>query len=51
MSSVIEALVEALKDQVRVGADIPLRNHADAAKDQPWVLNSLSLPSKYHPVR
>jgi len=44
MSSVIEALAEALGDQVRVGADIPLRNHADASGLEPTPPQALILP-------
>src|SRR5918994_5082671 len=44
MSTVIEALAEALGDQVRVGADIPLRNHADASGLEPTPPQALILP-------
>ena len=44
MSSVIGALVEALGDQVRVGDDIPLRNHADASLLTPTPPQALILP-------
>jgi FAD/FMN-containing dehydrogenase len=44
MSSVIEALAEALGDHVRLGTDIPLRNHADASLLAPTPPQALILP-------
>jgi FAD/FMN-containing dehydrogenase len=44
MSSVIEALVKGLGDQVRVGSDVPLRNHADASGLEPTPPQALILP-------
>jgi FAD/FMN-containing dehydrogenase len=44
MSSVIKALVQALADQVRLGADIPLRNYADASLLAPTPPQALVLP-------
>src|SRR5918994_6004779 len=46
MSTVIEALAEALGDQVRVGADVPLRNHADASGLEPTPPRALILPRR-----
>jgi FAD binding domain len=43
MRSVIQALVEALGDQIRVGADVPLRNHADASGLEPTPPQALIL--------
>jgi FAD/FMN-containing dehydrogenase len=44
MSNVIDALVAALGPLVRVGDDIPLRNHADASGLQPTAPQALILP-------
>jgi FAD/FMN-containing dehydrogenase len=44
MSNVIDALVAALGSQVRVGADIPSRNHADASGLPPALPKALLLP-------
>lgn len=44
MSNVIEALVAALGPQVRLGTNIPARNHADASGLQPVAPLALILP-------
>jgi FAD/FMN-containing dehydrogenase len=44
MSNVIDALAAALGSQVRIGADIPSRNHADASGLQPTPPQALILP-------
>ncbi|WP_445503495.1 FAD-binding oxidoreductase [Microvirga sp. G4-2] len=44
MSNVIEALVTALGPQVRLGTDIPTRNHTDASGLQPIAPQALILP-------
>jgi FAD/FMN-containing dehydrogenase len=44
MSNVIEALTAALGSQVRIGSDIPARNHADASGLQPTPPMALILP-------
>jgi FAD/FMN-containing dehydrogenase len=44
MSNVIDALVTALGSQVRIGADIPARNHADASLLAPTPPKALLLP-------
>ncbi len=44
MSTVVEALVAALGPQIRLGADIPARNHADASGLEPTVPQALILP-------
>ncbi|QRM30951.1 FAD-binding oxidoreductase [Microvirga sp. VF16] len=44
MSNVIDALVAALGSQVRIGADIPSRNHADASGLLPTIPQALILP-------
>ena len=44
MSNVIEALTAALGSQVRIGSDIPARNHADARGLQPTPPMALILP-------
>ena len=44
MSDVIDALVNALGSQVRIGPDIPARNHADASGLAPTPPRALILP-------
>ncbi|MBA1156434.1 FAD-binding oxidoreductase [Microvirga mediterraneensis] len=44
MSHVIDALVAALGSRIRVGSDIPSRNHADASGLQPLAPQALILP-------
>ena len=44
MSNVIEALVAALGSKVRTGAEIPIRNHADASGLPPVSPKALILP-------
>src|SRR3712207_1619984 len=44
MSKVIDALVAALGSQVRLGPDIPSRNHTDASGLQPTAPQALVLP-------
>ncbi len=44
MNNVIEALLSALGPQVRIGADIPSRNHADASGLAPTPPQALILP-------
>jgi len=44
MSEVIDALVNALGSQVRIGPDIPARNHADAGGLAPTPPSALILP-------
>jgi FAD/FMN-containing dehydrogenase len=44
MSNVIDSLVAALGSQVRIGPDIPSRNHADASGLLPTIPQALILP-------
>jgi FAD/FMN-containing dehydrogenase len=44
MSNVIDALVAALGSQIRIGPDIPSRNHADASGLRPTAPQALILP-------
>src|SRR4051794_3452685 len=44
MSDVIDALSAALGSQIRLGSDIPSRNHADASGLQPTQPKALILP-------
>jgi FAD/FMN-containing dehydrogenase len=50
MSNVIDALVAALGAQVRLGPDIPARNHADASGLQPTLPQALILPQSTEDV-
>ncbi len=50
MSNAIDALVAALGSQVRVGADIPSRNHADASGLPPAPPKALLLPQSTEDV-
>ncbi|KLK92417.1 hypothetical protein AA309_14460 [Microvirga vignae] len=50
MSNVLEALVAALGPQVRLGADIPGRNHTDASGLQPVAPQALILPQSTEDV-
>jgi FAD/FMN-containing dehydrogenase len=50
MSDVIEALVTALGEQVRIGTDVPLRNHADATGLIPTPPRALILPRSTNDV-
>jgi FAD/FMN-containing dehydrogenase len=44
MSNVIDALVAALGSKIRIGSDIPSRNHTDASGLQPAIPQALILP-------